>query len=71
MPVGGSVNGIASSDFADTSTAICLVRRCIVAIGPSIGPCCYEIDEQVISPLKERVLFWREVICFSRPGHYF
>ena len=31
------------------------------AIGPSIGPCCYEVDEPVWAPLKRAFPYWSEV----------
>jgi YfiH family protein len=34
---------------------------CIVGIGPSIGPCCYEVDEIVISQLRQSFAWWSEV----------
>ncbi|MDK2855047.1 MAG: purine-nucleoside/S-methyl-5-thioadenosine phosphorylase / adenosine deaminase [Bacillota bacterium] len=42
----------------------------LVAIGPSIGPCCYEVDEKVIAPLRD-FPFWQEVARESRPGHWY
>ena len=33
-----------------------------VAIGPSIGPCCYEVDAPVIGPLQESVPYWADVM---------
>ncbi len=29
-----------------------------VVIGPSIGPCCYEVDAQVLTPLRDRYPDW-------------
>jgi YfiH family protein len=40
------------------------------AIGPSIGPCCYEVDEKVIGPLRESHKGWEELTSPSRPGHW-
>lgn len=35
---------------------------CLAAIGPSIGPCCYEVDEVVINKLKARFPQWQQFV---------
>jgi len=39
-----------------------------VAIGPSIGPCCYEVDAQVIDPLYARYPDWLGVFQKTTTG---
>lgn len=39
-----------------------------VAIGPSIGPCCYEVDEQVMNPLRSRYPAWPGVLQETTEG---
>lgn len=39
--------------------------RMIAAIGPAIGPECYEVDEPVMGPVREAFAFWQDV-AFSR-----
>lgn len=36
-------------------------KDCLVGIGPSIGPCCYEVDEPVISRFRKE-FDWRDQI---------
>ena len=38
------------------------VKRMRMAIGPSAGPCCYEVDEPVLSRLREVFPQWRDVV---------
>jgi YfiH family protein len=37
-------------------------NRLRMAIGPSAGPCCYEVDEPVLSRLREVFPEWRDVV---------
>ncbi|MGE5174085.1 MAG: peptidoglycan editing factor PgeF [Betaproteobacteria bacterium] len=39
--------------------------RMIAAIGPAIGPECYEVDEPVMGRVREAFAFWQDVV-FSR-----
>jgi len=38
--------------------------RC--AVGPSVGPCCYEVD----SPVREALGRWPQAFCPGRPGRW-
>ncbi len=39
------------------------------AVSPTIGPCCYEVDEPVSAPLSAGVPWGRAVLAATRPGH--
>lgn len=43
----------------------CEPARMTAAIGPAIGPECYEVDEPVMAPLRNALPFWKEA-AFSR-----
>lgn len=40
-----------------------------VAIGPSIGACCFEVDDPVISPIKANYPFWNKVLMPTSATH--
>jgi YfiH family protein len=45
-------------------------RNLITAIGPSIGPECYEVDEAVMGPLRETFPSWNEVAWSRENGRW-
>jgi hypothetical protein len=61
--VGGILGRLVASLVADFGTR---PERLRVAIGPSIGPCCYEVDEPVAAPL--RAAFPADAARWLRPG---
>ncbi len=37
-----------------------------ISIGPSAGPCCYEVDETVLAPLRNLVPEWKSLVLEDR-----
>jgi YfiH family protein len=44
--------------------------RMIAAIGPAIGPECYEVDEPVIGPVRDAFSFWPDVTVPRDDEHW-
>lgn len=44
--------------------------RLLAAIGPAIGPECYEVDEPVMGPVRETFSFWEEVSSSRGNGRW-
>ncbi len=42
----------------------------IAAIGPAIGPECYEVDEPVMAPVRDAFSFWKEVAAQRGNGKW-
>jgi YfiH family protein len=42
----------------------------LAAIGPAIGPDCYEVDEPVMGPVREAFPFWKEVAASRGNGRW-
>ncbi|MBI5695241.1 MAG: peptidoglycan editing factor PgeF [Nitrospirae bacterium] len=39
----------------------------MAVVGPSIGPCCYEVDEKVVGPLREALRDWPDLVVQTTP----
>ncbi|WP_243120400.1 peptidoglycan editing factor PgeF [Pelotomaculum sp. FP] len=44
--------------------------KCLAGIGPSIGPCCYEVDDRVIVPLRQEFPCFSDFIEARSPGRW-
>lgn len=58
----------AVAEIVPKTIALLIERFCVtsaelrVSIGPSAGPCCYEVDEPVLSALRQRMPEWESVV---------
>lgn len=43
---------------------------CLAGLGPSIGPCCYEVDEKVILQFRKSFTCWKEFAEPVSPGKW-
>jgi polyphenol oxidase len=44
--------------------------NCFIGIGPSIGPCCYEVDDKVIDRVKDVFSYWQDLLEDKGNGHW-
>ena len=45
-------------------------ENCLIAIGPSIGPCCYEVDRPVIDMIECAFPWWRDLAIKRGEEHW-
>jgi len=46
------------------------ISRMVAAIGPAIGPECYEVDEPVMGPVQAAFSFWQDAATPRNAGRY-
>ena len=61
----GLAAGVIAASLAALRDRIAGSEKIVAAIGPHIGPCCYEVDEPVLAAMAER--FSRALPEASRP----
>lgn len=70
----GTVRGMATKMVDQIEHRGADVKKLLVAIGPSIGSCCYQVDHHVINPLMEILPNATDNLNLLRqaasPGHY-
>lgn len=67
----GTVRGATQAAVAALEAAGGRAARAVATIAPSIGPCCYEVDEPVIEEFAARYPeWWQRWAIASGPGHW-
>ncbi len=62
----GLAAGVLARAVRALRTAGCDPSRLRCAVGPSVGPCCYEVD----GPVREALAAWPEAFSPGRAGHW-
>jgi YfiH family protein len=68
----GTVGGVPAKAVKEMSASFgCHPTDIRAGIGPSIGPCCYEVEDNVVVPLHKSVgRSCEDLLSPSRPGHW-
>jgi YfiH family protein len=67
----GTAHGVTQATVAAMLTLGARAERVRVAIAPSIGPCCYEVDEPVCAALSSTYPgTWEQWVTPARAGHW-
>ena len=67
----GAVKGIAQKTLKAMRNAFdTRIKNCIIAVGPSIGPCCYEVGWEVINPLSRAFKGWGKAARSKKDGKW-
>jgi YfiH family protein len=67
----GTVQSVARATVADLVAAGSVAADLVVAIGPSIGPCCYEVDAPVIERFEAAFPgAWEQWVTPKGPGKW-
>jgi YfiH family protein len=68
----GTVKAIAGMAVQEMSASYGTRPQDVLAsIGPSIGPCCYEVDEKVVGPLRESLVgWWPDLVAPTKDGRW-
>ncbi len=45
-------------------------RDCLAGVAPSIGPCCYEVDDRVVDDFKKTFSNWRMLVAGTATGKW-
>lgn len=62
----GAVDGIVSKTLEAMQARFgCTMDSIHMAIGPSAGPCCYEVDQAVIDPVQKNCSNWQTVLSLA------
>jgi len=67
----GTVRGAAEAAVKALGDAGGRPEQAVVTIAPSIGPCCYEVDDPVITVLRKSYPdLWERWVRAADPGHF-
>ncbi len=67
----GTVSGIGAAAVQKMSRVFgSRPENCLVGIGPSIGMCCYEVDENVTGRFRQQYAWWEEVVTPCPNGKF-
>ena len=68
----GSIEGIAKSTVEKMKKFFAVQpKNCLIGIGPSIGPCCYQVGKDVIEKLRNSIKNWRNFVAGTAKGKWY
>lgn len=66
----GTVHNIVKEVIKLLQSQGSIAEKCQVAIGPCIGPCCYEVGEDLACLVREKIPFWESILISTEKGDH-